>query len=98
MITPSLMDVLKENEKLPVESSDTMVSIENILGFVEHQDSKNIFNHLREKENLSQTQLASLDMAEIYLPALIRFKPGEIEEYLKKDVEDIRKNKMKRGL
>ena len=98
MITPSLMDVLKENEKLPVESSSTMISIENVLGFVDQQGIGNIFNHLRENENISQTQRASLDIAEVYLPALTRFKPGEIDAYLKKDVEYIRKNKMERGL
>ena len=98
MITPSLIDVLKENEKLPIENFPTMVSIEKIAGFIKQQDSENIFKKLREEGNLSQREQASLDLAEVYLPALSRFKPGEIEEYFKQDIESIRQDKMERGL
>ena len=98
MFNTSLLDVLKENEKVRLEDSSIIVSIEDALGFVEKQGNINIFEQLRSKENLTQKEQSTIDLAEIYLPALARFKPGEIMEYLHADAQDIRDNKMKKGL
>tara|TARA_R100000656_G_scaffold11151_1_gene11841 strand:- start:1356 stop:1655 length:300 start_codon:yes stop_codon:yes gene_type:complete len=98
MFNTSLLDVLKENEKVRLEDSSIVVSIEDALGFVEKQGNINIFEQLRSKENLTQKEQSTIDLAEIYLPALARFKPGEIMEYLHADAQDIRDNKMKKGL
>tara|TARA_R100000963_G_C4623275_1_gene90190 strand:+ start:682 stop:981 length:300 start_codon:yes stop_codon:yes gene_type:complete len=98
MFNTSLLDVLKENEKVKLEDSSMIVSIEDALGFAEKQNNINIFEQLRSKENLTQKEQSTIDLAEIYLPALARFKPGEIMEYLHADAQDIRDNKMKKGL
>tara|TARA_R100001530_G_scaffold34788_1_gene27207 strand:+ start:679 stop:978 length:300 start_codon:yes stop_codon:yes gene_type:complete len=98
MFNTSLLDVLKENEKVRLEDSSIIVSIEDALGFVEKQGNINIFEQLRSKENLTQKEQSTIDLAEIYLPALARFKPGEIMEYLHADAQAIRNNKMKKGL
>ena len=98
MLTPSLIDVLKENEKINLEDSSMVVAIEDVVGFVEEHGNKNIFQKLRMQENLTQKEQSTLELAEIYLPALARFLPGEIMEYLHADAQDIRENKMKKGL
>jgi len=98
MLTPSLIDVLKENEKINLEDSSMVVAIEDVVGFVEEHGNKNIFQKLRMQENLTQKEQSTLELAEIYLPALARFQPGEIMEYLLADAQDIRENKMKKGL
>ena len=98
MLTPSLIDVLKENEKINLEDSSMVVAIEDVVGFVEEHGNKNIFQKLRMQENLTQKEQSTLEIAEIYLPALARFQPGEIMEYLLADAQDIRENKMKKGL
>ena len=98
MLTPSLIDVLKENEKINLEDSSMVVAIEDVVGFVEEHGNKNIFQKLRMQENLTQKEQSTLELAEIYLPALARFQPGEIMEYLHADAQDIRENKMKKGL
>ena len=97
MLSSSLIDVLKENEKVNLDDSSMVVAIEDAVGFVEEQSNINVFEQLRMKENLTQKEESSIDLAEVYLPALARFKPGEIMEYLHADAQDIRNNKMKRG-
>jgi len=98
MLSSSLIDVLKENEKINLEDSSMVVAIEDVVGFVEEHGNKNIFQKLRMQENLTQKEQSTLELAEIYLPALARFQPGEIMEYLLADAQDIRENKMKKGL
>ena len=97
MLSPSLLDVLKENEKVRLDDSSIVVAIEDAVGFVEEQSNMNVFEQLRMKENLTQRERSSIELAEVYLPVLARFKPGEIMEYIDADVKDIRNNKMKRG-
>ena len=98
MFNSSLIDVLKENEKVRLDDSSMVVAIEDAVGFVEEHGNKNIFQKLRMQENLTQKEQSTLEIAEIYLPALARFQPGEIMEYLHADAQDIRENKMKKGL
>ena len=98
MFNSSLMDVLKENEKVSLDDSSIVVAIEDAVGFVEEHGNKNVFEKLRMQEDLTQKEQSTLDLAEIYLPALARFQPGEIMEYLLADAQDIRENKMKKGL
>ena len=98
MLSPSLLDVLKENEKASLDDSSMVVAITDAVGFIEEHGNKNIFQKLRMQENLTQKEQSTLEIAEIYLPALARFQPGEIMEYLHADAEDIRENKMKKGL
>ena len=98
MLSPSLLDVLKENEKVSLDDSSMVVAITDAVGFIEEHGNKNIFQKLRIQENLTQKEQSTLEIAEIYLPALARFQPGEIMEYLHADAEDIRENKMKKGL
>ena len=98
MLSPSLLDVLKENEKVSLDDSSMLVAITDAVGFIEEHGNKNIFQKLRMQENLTQKEQSTLEIAEIYLPALARFQPGEIMEYLHADAEDIRENKMKKGL
>ena len=98
MLSPSLLDVLKENEKVSLDDSSMVVAITDAVGFIEEHGNKNIFQKLRMQENLTQKEQSTLEIAEIYLPALARFQPGEIMEYLHADAEDIRQNKMKKGL
>ena len=97
MLNSSLMDVLKENEKVSLGDSSMAVAIEDAVGFVEEQSNMNVFEQLRTKENLTQKEESSIDLAEVYLPALARFKPGEIMEYLHEDAQKIRNDKRKRG-
>jgi len=97
MFNSSLMDVLKENEKVSLDDSSMVVAIEEAVGFVEEQSNMNVFEQLRTKENLTQKEESSIDLAEVYLPALARFKPGEIMEYLHEDAQKIRNDKRKRG-
>tara|TARA_R110002051_G_scaffold82848_1_gene147308 strand:- start:1133 stop:1426 length:294 start_codon:yes stop_codon:yes gene_type:complete len=97
MFNSSLMDVLKENEKVSLDDSSMIVAIEDAVGFVEEQSNMNVFEQLRTKENLTQKEQSSIDLAEVYLPALARFKPGEIMEYLHEDAQKIRNDKRKRG-
>jgi hypothetical protein len=97
MFNSSLMDVLKENEKVSLDGSSMVVAIEDAVGFVEEQSNMNVFEQLRTKENLTQKEQSSIDLAEVYLPALARFKPGEIMEYLHEDAQKIRNDKRKRG-
>jgi len=91
------MDVLKENEKVSLDDSSMVVAIEEAVGFVKEQSNMNVFEQLRTKENLTQKEQSSIDLAEVYLPALARFKPGEIMEYLHEDAQKIRNDKRKRG-
>jgi len=91
------MDVLKENEKVSLDDSSMVVAIEEAVGFVEEQSNMNVFEQLRTKENLTQKEESSIDLAEVYLPVLARFKPGEIMEYLHEDTQKIRNDKRKRG-
>jgi len=98
MLSPSLLDVLKENEKVSLDDSSMVVAITDAVGFIEEHGNKNIFQKLRMQENLTQKEQSTLEIPEIYLPALARFQPGEIMEYLHADAEDIRENKMKKGL
>ena len=97
MLNSSLMDVLKENEKVSLDDSSMAVAIEDTVGFVQEQSNMNVFEQLRTKENLTQKEESSIDLAEVYLPALARFKPGEIMEYLHEDAQKIRNDKRKRG-
>ena len=97
MFNSSLMDVLKENEKVSLDDSSMVVAIEEAVGFVEEQSNMNVFEQLRTKENLTQKEQSSIDLAEVYLPALARFKPGEIMEYLHEDAQKIRNDKRERG-
>jgi hypothetical protein len=97
MLSSSLIDVLKENEKVNLDDSSMVVAIEDAVGFVEEQSNMNVFEQLRTKENLTQKEQSSIDLAEVYLPALARFKPGEIMEYLHADAQQIRNDKRKRG-
>jgi len=97
MFNSSLMDVLKENEKVSLDDSSMVVAIEEAVGFVKEQSNMNVFEQLRTKENLTQKEQSSIDLAEVYLPALARFKPGEIMEYLHEDAQKIRNDKRKRG-
>ena len=94
MLTPSLMDVLKENEKVRLDDSTVAVSIKDAIGFIKEQNNINIFDQLRMKENLTEKEKSSIELAEIYLPVFARFEPGEIMKYLN---EDIQKIKDKRG-
>lgn len=91
------MDVLKENEKVSLDDSSMVVAIEEAVGFVEEQSNMNVFEQLRTKENLTQKEESSIDLAEVYLPVLARFKPGEIMEYLNEDTQKIRNDKRERG-
>lgn len=97
MLNSSLIDVLKENEKVRLDDSSMVVAIEDAVGFVEEQSNMNVFEQLRMKENLTERERASIELAEIYLPVLARFQPGEIMEYLDRDTQEIRNNKIKRG-
>ena len=97
MLNSSLMDVLKENEKVSLGDSSMAVAIEDAVGFVKEQSNMNVFEQLRTKENLTQKEQSSIDLAEVYLPALARFKPGEIMEYLHEDAQKIRNDKRERG-
>jgi len=97
MLNSSLIDVLKENEKVRLDDSSMVVAIEDAVGFVEEQSNMNVFEQLRMKENLTQRERSSIELAEVYLPVLARFKSGEIMEYIDADAKDIRNNKMKRG-
>jgi len=96
MLTPSLIDILKENEKVKLDDSSIAVSIEDVIGFAKEQNNINIFEQLRMKENLTEKERSAIELAEIYLPAFARFKPGEVMEYLHADVQDIKKNTMER--
>tara|TARA_R110002167_G_C12318615_1_gene618895 strand:+ start:244 stop:519 length:276 start_codon:yes stop_codon:yes gene_type:complete len=91
------MDVLKENEKVSLDDSSMAVAIEDAVGFVKEQSNMNVFEQLRTKENLTQKEQSSIDLAEVFLPALARFKPGEIMEYLHEDAQKIRNDKRERG-
>ena len=97
MLNSSLMDVLKENEKVSLDDSSMAVAIEDTVGFVQEQSNMNVFEQLRTKENLTQKEQSSIDLAEVFLPALARFKPGEIMEYLHEDAQKIRNDKRERG-
>ena len=97
MLSPSLLDVLKENEKVSLDDSSMVVAIEEAVGFVEEQSNMNVFEQLRTKENLTQKEESTIDLAEVYIPALARFKPGEIMEYLHEDAQKIRNDKRERG-
>tara|TARA_R110000824_G_scaffold71595_2_gene183019 strand:+ start:1879 stop:2172 length:294 start_codon:yes stop_codon:yes gene_type:complete len=97
MLSPSLLDVLKENEKVNLDDSSMAVAIEDAVGFVKEQSNMNVFEQLRTKENLTQKEESTIDLAEVYIPALARFKPGEIIEYLQEDAQKIRDDKRKRG-
>ena len=98
MFNTSLLDVLKENEKVQLDDSTMAVAIDEAIGFTQHYNNTNVFKRLKSAPNLTQKQQANIDLAEIYLPALARFKPGEIMEYLHADAKDIREEKEKKGL
>ena len=98
MFNPSLLDVLKENEKITLDDSDITDDIKDAVGFIDERSSMNVFQQLRSKENLTEKESSTLDLAEVYLPALARFKPGEIMEYITKDAREIREYKKKRGI
>ena len=76
MLSPSLLDVLKENEKVNLDDSSMVVAIEDAIGFVEEQSNMNVFEQLRMKENITEEEKASIELAEVYLPILARFQPG----------------------
>tara|TARA_R110000824_G_scaffold77518_2_gene196001 strand:+ start:251 stop:550 length:300 start_codon:yes stop_codon:yes gene_type:complete len=97
MFNTSLRDVLKENEKVTLDDSPIVDSIEDALGFIKENDNTNSFAQLRMKKNITDKEKSIIDLAEIFIPALARFKPGEIMEYLYSDAEDIRNNKAQRG-
>ena len=98
MFNPSLLDVLKENEKITLDDSDITDDIKDAVGFIDKQSGVNVFQQLRRKENLTEKESSTLDLAEVFLPALARFKPGEIMEYLHNDAREIRDFKKKKGL
>jgi hypothetical protein len=98
MFTPSLLDVLKENEKITSDDSDIIDDIKDAVGFIGKQDGVNVFQQLRSKENLTENESSTLDLAEVFLPALARFKPGEVMDMLHNDAKKIRDDKKKKGL
>ena len=98
MFNPSLLDVLKENEKITLDDSDITDDIKDAVGFIDKQSGVNVFQQLRSKENLTEKESSTLDLAEVFLPALARFKPGEIMEYFHNDAREIRDFKKKKGL
>jgi hypothetical protein len=98
MINPSLLDVLKENEKVNMEQYSAIVAIQNMEGFLSKNKKGLSLKELRKKGNLSQEQVAELELAEIYLPAISRFQPGELDILFEEDIKDIKKNKKEKGL
>ena len=98
MFNTSLLDVLKENEKVQLDDSTMVVAIEEAIGFTKHHNNINIFERLKSSPDLTQKQLANIELAEIFMPALARFKPGEVMDYLHADAKAIRDNKEKEGL
>ena len=98
MLTTSLLDVLKENEKITLDDSGIIDDIKDAVGFIGKQDGVNVFQQLRSKENLTENESSTLDLAEVFLPALARFKPGEVMEYIHNDAKKIRDDKKKKGL
>ena len=97
MFNTSLRDVLKENEKVTLDDSPIVDSIEDALGFIKENGNTDAFAQLRMKKDITDKEKSTIDLAEVFLPALARFKPGEIMEYLHSDSEDIRNNKEQRG-
>lgn len=97
MFNTSLRDVLKENEKATLDDSPIVDSIEDALGFIKENGNTDAFAQLRMKKDITDKEKSTIDLAEVFLPALARFKPGEIMEYLHSDAEDIRNNKEQRG-
>ena len=97
MFNTSLRDVLKENEKVTLDDSPIVDSIEDALGFIKENGNTDAFAQLRMKKDITDKEKSTIDLAEVFLPALARFKPAEIMEYLHSDAEDIRNNKEQRG-
>jgi len=98
MINPSLLDVLKENEKVDMEQYSAIVAIQNMEGFLSKNKKSLSLKELRKKGNLSQEQYAELELAEIFIPALSRFQPEELDSLFEEDIKDIKKNKKEKGL
>jgi septum formation inhibitor MinC len=98
MINPSLLNVLKENEKINTDEYASIVAIKNMQGFISANKTGIPFRELRKNENLSQEQVAELELAEIFIPALSRFQPEELDSLFEEDIKDIKKNKKEKGL
>ena len=98
MFNTSLRDVLKENEKVTLDDSPIVDSIEDALGFIKENGNTDAFAQLRMKKDITDKEKSTIDLAEVFLPALARFKPGEIMEYLTNDAREIREYKKKKGL
>ena len=98
MINPSLTDILKEKQKVNVGEYPTAVAIKNISGFLVKNKGMQTFEDLKNMEGLTQEEYADIELAEIYLPLLARFKEGELDTLFKEDIKDILANKKKKGL
>jgi len=98
MINPSLLDVLKENEKVDTDTYASIIAIKNMQGFLSANKVGVPFRELRKNENLSQEQVAELELAEIFIPALARFQKEELDILFEEDIKDIKKNKKEKGL
>ena len=70
MFNTSLRDVLKENEKVTLDDSPIVDSIEDALGFIKENGNTDAFAQLRMKKDITDKEKSTIDLAEIFLPAL----------------------------
>ena len=98
MLEPSLLDVLKENEKISLDNNEIVSSIEEAIGFVKKHSRENIFSQLNNIDDLTIKEKSRIELAEIYIPLLARFKDGEIMDLLKTDSDNIKKEKKEKGI
>jgi|TARA_Y100000310_G_scaffold248989_1_gene254979 uncharacterized protein YqeY len=94
MLNPSLIDVLKENEKVEIEEYP---SASMIMGFIDRPQEVNIIERIENDPDATQKEKQQLEILKVYLPAIARFKEGELQELFERDIEDIVRDKEQRG-
>ena len=98
MLNPSLLDILRKNQKVDIEEFPSAVAIKTMIGFIKRNNTINPFEEIKNNPNSTREDIANAELAEVYLPALLRFKEGEIMEIFAKDIESILEYKEKKGL
>jgi|TARA_R100001530_G_C4296541_1_gene149381 hypothetical protein len=98
MLNPSLLNVLKENQKIHTEEHPTAFAVEGMSGFINRTEKAKILQEIANNPNATQEERAELELVQVYLPALSRFKEGELPELFEADIKHLLEEKEKKGI
>ena len=66
MLDPSLLDVLKENQKIHTEEHPTAFAVEGMSGFINRTEKAKILQEIANNPNATQEERAELELVQEY--------------------------------